>query len=59
MRVGDRLGLEAELERHDTVAHPLPGSAQYNVVRLLRGPHTGRRAVSHSRPESADSSTPR
>ncbi|HYN55947.1 MAG TPA: hypothetical protein VES03_02000 [Motilibacterales bacterium] len=38
VRVGDRLGLETELERHDTVAHPLPGIAHYNVVRLLRGP---------------------
>ena len=38
VRVTHRLGLEAELERHDPVAHPLPGIAQYPVVRLLRGP---------------------
>ena len=38
VHVVDRLGPVAELERHDPVTHPLPGTAQYNVVRLLRGP---------------------
>jgi hypothetical protein len=38
VRVGHRLGPDAELERHDPVAHPLPGIEQYEVVRRLRGP---------------------
>ena len=38
VHVEDRLGLDAEMERHDPVTHPLPGTAQYTVVRLLRGP---------------------
>jgi hypothetical protein len=38
VRVGHRLGPEAELERHDPVAHPLPSTVQYEVVRRLRGP---------------------
>lgn len=38
VRVVERLGPSAEQERHDPVAHPLPGITQYNVVRLLRGP---------------------